>query len=109
MRLISRRPCTHYDRAASLAPYFEDAVHSLRGLPHVIDIRNMGLVAGIELESRPDQPGTRAFDAFLDCFEQGVLIRTTGDTIALSPPLIISEREIDTLFGTLGEVLDTVN
>jgi beta-alanine--pyruvate transaminase len=97
-----------FDRAASLAPYWEDAVHSLRDLPFVIDIRNMGLVAGIELQGRPDQPGTRGFDAFLDCFEQGVLIRTTGDTIALSPPLIIERSEIDQVIDAVRRALSRV-
>ena len=75
----------------------------------MIDIRNIGLVAGIELEPRPGQPTRRAYETFVKCYERGVLIRTTGDTVALSPPLIIDKGEIDTLFGTLGEVLDTVN
>ncbi|HLQ25492.1 MAG TPA: aspartate aminotransferase family protein [Acidiferrobacterales bacterium] len=94
-----------FQRAADLADYFADAVHSLRGLPHVIDIRNLGLVAGIELESIPGKPSARAFDCFVRCFEQGVLIRTTGDIIALSPPLIIEKRQIDELIGKLAEVL----
>jgi beta-alanine--pyruvate transaminase len=98
-----------FARAAGLAPHFEEAVHALRPRHHVIDIRNIGLVAGIELAPRPEQPARRAYEAFVKCYERGVLIRTTGDTIALSPPLIIDEREIDTLFGTLGEVLDTVH
>jgi beta-alanine--pyruvate transaminase len=97
-----------FDRAASLASYWEDAVHSLRGSPHVIDIRNIGLVAGIELESRPDKPGARAFDAFLDCFQEGVLIRTTGDTIALSPPLIIEREQIDQLVDSVARALRRV-
>ncbi|HEX7120912.1 MAG TPA: aspartate aminotransferase family protein, partial [Gemmatimonadaceae bacterium] len=86
-----------FERAASLAPYWEEAVHSLRGLPHVIDIRNLGLVAGVELESRPDAPGARALDLLADCFQNGLLIRVTGDIIALSPPLIIEKAEIDRL------------
>jgi beta-alanine--pyruvate transaminase len=98
-----------FERAARLAPYFETAAHALRPRRHVIDIRNIGLVTGIELTPRPGEPTRRAYEAFVKCYEHGVLIRTTGDTIALSPPLIISEREIDTLFGTLGDVLDTVN
>src|SRR5687767_15486510 len=81
-----------FERAASLAPYWEDAVHSLRGRPHVIDLRTVGLVAGIELEPRAGKPGARAFDAFIDCFNDGLLIRVTGDVIALSPPLIVERR-----------------
>jgi beta-alanine--pyruvate transaminase len=95
-------------RARELAPYWEDAVHSLRGAPHVIDLRNYGLIAGIELEPMAGKPTARAYQAFLKCFEQGVLIRTTGDIIALSPPLIIERSHIDRLFGTLGEVLRSI-
>ena len=87
-----------FERARSLASYWEDAVHSLRGQPHVIDTRNLGLVAGIELESIPGKPTARAFDCFLRCYEQGLLIRTTGDIIALSPPLIIQKNQIDQIF-----------
>jgi beta-alanine--pyruvate transaminase len=94
-----------FERAASLAPYFEEAAHALKGLPHVIDIRNIGLVAGIELESRPGKAGARAYEALVKCFEQGLLIRTTGDIIALSPPLIIEKGQIDELFGILSKVL----
>lgn len=95
-------------RAAELEPYWSDALHSLRGLPHVIDVRNIGLIGAIELEPMPDAPTKRAFPAFLEAFENGVLIRTTGDTIALSPPLIISRAQIDELFGTLSTVLETL-
>ncbi|HET6345487.1 MAG TPA: aminotransferase class III-fold pyridoxal phosphate-dependent enzyme, partial [Myxococcota bacterium] len=96
-------------RGASLAKYWEDALHSLKGLPHVIDLRNVGLIAGIELAPRPGQPTARAFEAFLKAYERGVLIRTTGDIIALSPPLIIEKSHIDQLFGTLGQVLKELN
>ncbi|WP_210526197.1 aspartate aminotransferase family protein [Rubellimicrobium arenae] len=94
-----------FERARDLAPYWEDALHSLRGLPHVIDIRNMGLIGAVELEPIAGQPTKRAFQAFLDAYDKGVLIRTTGDIIAMSPPLIISKPEIDQLIGTLGDVL----
>jgi beta-alanine--pyruvate transaminase len=98
-----------FGRAAELAPYFEDAAHALRERQHVIDVRNIGLVAGIELTPRPGEPTRRAYETFVKCYERGVLIRTTGDTIALSPPLIINKNEIDTLFGTVGEVIDTMH
>jgi beta-alanine--pyruvate transaminase len=94
-----------FTRAAELGPYWEDAVHSLKGEPHIIDLRNMGLLAGIELEPRPGEPARRAFDAFLACYEAGVLIRTTGDIIALTPPLIIDKPEIDRLIDTVRTVL----
>jgi beta-alanine--pyruvate transaminase len=95
-------------RAAELGPYFETALHTLRGLPHVIDVRNIGLVGAIELESIPGEPTKRAFQAFLDCYEKGVLIRTTGDIIALSPPLIISTDQIDEIVATLAIVLNNL-
>jgi beta-alanine--pyruvate transaminase len=92
-------------RGAQLEAFFENAVHSLRDAPHVIDIRNIGLVAGIELRPIGGEPGKRAFSVFLDCWEQGVLIRTTGDTIALSPPLIIEEEQIAHIVQTIGQAL----
>ena len=95
-------------RAGELSSYWEGAVHALKGLPHVIDLRNIGLVAGIELAPRPDAPGKRAFEAFVKCFEQGVLIRVTGDIIALSPPLIVEKAQIDRIFETLSGVLRTL-
>ncbi|MDZ5450015.1 aspartate aminotransferase family protein [Labrys sp. ZIDIC5] len=96
-------------RAADLASYWEDAVHSLKGLPHVIDIRNLGLIGAVELEPIAGQPTKRAFSAFLKAYEKGLLIRTTGDIIALSPPLIISKAQIDELITTLGDVLKTLD
>jgi len=92
-------------RAKQMAPAFENAVYSLRGLPHVIDIRNCGLVAGIELDPVAGSPGARAFGVYLKCFERGLLIRTTGDVIALSPPLTIEQKHIDELIGVLSQVL----
>ncbi len=88
-------------RASAMQGYFGDAVHSLRGEPNVIDIRNIGLVGGIELSSLPGEPAKRAFNIFLDCYERGVLLRTTGDTLALSPPLIIERGQIDQLVDTV--------
>ncbi|MDA0369123.1 MAG: aspartate aminotransferase family protein [Proteobacteria bacterium] len=98
-----------FERAASLAPYWEDAAHSLKGAPHVIDIRNIGLVAGIELEPRPGAPGARGYEMFTKCYEAGLLVRVTGDIVAASPPLIIEKREIDQLFETLGRILREVD
>jgi beta-alanine--pyruvate transaminase len=92
-------------RAKQMAPAFEQAVHSLRGLPHVIDVRNYGLVAGIELEPLAGSPGARAFGIYLKCFERGLLIRTTGDIVALSPALIIEPKHIDELVGILSQAL----
>jgi beta-alanine--pyruvate transaminase len=92
-------------RAAKLAKQFEDAAHSLRESPNVIDIRNIGLVAGIELAPRPGAPGARAYEIFVRAFEKGILIRTTGDTIALSPPLIVEPAHIDQLVTTLRQLI----
>jgi beta-alanine--pyruvate transaminase len=92
-------------RAKSLAEGWENAAHSLRGAPHVVDIRNYGLILGLELEPVAGKPGARAFDVFLKSFERGLLVRASGDTIALSPPLIVERAQIDQMFTTLGEVL----
>ncbi|WP_293766671.1 aspartate aminotransferase family protein [uncultured Aquitalea sp.] len=94
-----------FERAGALSGLFEEKAHQLKGAKHVKDIRNLGLVAGIELESRPGAPAQRGFDVFLKCWEQGVLVRVTGDILAVSPPLIITEAEIDRLFSTIGDAL----
>ncbi|HEY0844984.1 MAG TPA: aspartate aminotransferase family protein [Noviherbaspirillum sp.] len=94
--------------ASALAAYWEDAVHSLKGLPHVIDLRNIGLIAGIELASIPGKPGARAMAAFKRAFAEGILIRVTGDIIALSPPLVLEKKHIDELFGKLTGILKTL-
>jgi beta-alanine--pyruvate transaminase len=88
-----------------IASYFAAGVHSLKGEPHVIDVRNFGLVGGIELQGIAGEPTRRAFSVFLDCWEQGLLIRTTGDTIALSPPLIIERAHVDRVIETLRMAL----
>jgi beta-alanine--pyruvate transaminase len=92
-------------RAATLAAEWENAVHSLRGLPHVIDVRNYGLIGAVELEPRAGKPGARGFEVFLKCFERGVMVRQTGDTIAMSPPLIIESKQIARIVETLGAVI----
>jgi beta-alanine--pyruvate transaminase len=94
-----------FQRTAELAPFWEEAVHSLKGLPHVIDVRNLGLVAGIELEPRQGKVGGRGHDALVEAFRGGLLIRVTGDIIALSPPLVIERPEIEQLIDLLGNVL----
>ncbi|HUN25061.1 MAG TPA: aspartate aminotransferase family protein [Steroidobacteraceae bacterium] len=95
-------------RAKSLAKDWEEGAHSLKGLPHVIDIRNYGLILGLELEPVAGKPGARGFSAFLKCFERGMLVRQTADIIALSPPLIIERAQIEQVFETLGAVLRSV-
>jgi beta-alanine--pyruvate transaminase len=94
-----------FERCAELAPVWQEAVHSLRDCPHVVDIRNEGLIGAIELEPIAGEPTRRAFAAFLDAYESGILIRTTGDIIAMSPPLIVSEAQIDELTAKLRVVL----
>lgn len=92
-------------RAADLADYWQEALHSLKGLPNVVDIRNLGLVGAVELTSRNGAPGTRAYDVFVDCFQKGLLIRVTGDIIALSPPLVIEREHIDKIVSKLTGAL----
>lgn len=96
-------------RGAELAGYWEDALHSLKGEPHVIDIRNIGLIGAIELQGIPGSPTKRAFQAFVKAFERGALIRTTGDIIALSPPLIITKGQINELIDHVREVLRQID
>jgi beta-alanine--pyruvate transaminase len=93
-------------RAAALEEHWANALHAVRDAPHVTDIRNLGLMGAIDLQPRPDAPGARAYAAMVEALKQGLLIRITGDTIALSPPLIIREAQIDELCATLRRVLE---
>ena len=95
-----------FTRVKSLASHWEDGIHALRAKPNVIDIRNIGLMGAVELAPRPDAPGARGYEVLVKALKAGLLIRATGDIIALSPPLIISEDEIGKLFDILGGVLD---
>ena len=97
-----------FARAARMAPKFESALHSLKGTRHVVDIRNIGLVGGVELSSRAGAPGARGFETYLKCFERGVLVRNTADIIALAPALIVEEAQIDQMVSTLREVLGAI-
>jgi len=97
-----------FERAHEIAPYWEDALHSLGDARHVIDIRNLGLIGGIELEPRPGKPTARALEAFRACFDKGLLIRVTGDIIAMSPPLIVEKTHIDQMVDTIRGVLQTL-
>jgi beta-alanine--pyruvate transaminase len=97
-----------FEKAIELEDYWADAVHSMKAARHVIDCRNVGLIGGIELEPRPGAPTKRAMEVFHRCFDEGLLIRVTGDIIALSPPLIIEKSHIDEIFGKLTEVLATI-
>jgi beta-alanine--pyruvate transaminase len=97
-----------FERARGLSQPFEDAAHGLEDARHVLDVRNLGLVAGIELRPREGAPGARASEAFAKCFDRGVMVRYTGDTLAISPPLIIDEEQIAQIFDTIGDVLKTI-
>ena len=98
-----------FDRAARMAPKLEDALHSLKGTRHVIDIRNHGLVGAVELAPRPGAGGARAFEAYLKCYEKGVLVRQTADIIAIAPALIVEDAQIDQIVSTLREVLTALD
>lgn len=98
-----------FNRANTLGQYWADAAHSLKGKRHVIDIRTIGLVAGIELASRPGAATRRASELFHACFDNGLLVRATSDIIALSPPLILEKAHIDEMFGKLADLLDTID
>ena len=98
-----------FDRAAAMSGPWADAIHSLRGRRNVIDIRNLGLVGAVELEPRPGAPGARAGEVFGRCFDTGLLVRYTGDIIALSPPLIIDQAQIEEVVDKLGAAIDAVD
>ena len=94
-----------FARAKNLAPKWEKAIHELHGLPNVIDIRNIGLMGAVELRPRENNPTARAYEIFLGCYEKGLLVRQTGDVIAMSPPLIVSETQISQMIDILGDVI----
>jgi len=98
-----------FQRAAQMAAPFEDALHSLKGTRHVIDIRTIGLVGAVELQSRPGAVGARGFEAYLRAYEKGVLVRQTGDILAFAPALIIEKAQIDQIVATVREVLNTLD
>jgi beta-alanine--pyruvate transaminase len=95
-------------RGAALADHWQDAMHSLRALPNVIDIRTIGLVAGVELAPRPEAAGARAYEVMVDCFNRGLVLRVSGDALALSPPLIVEPEQIDSMVAILGDALKRV-
>lgn len=98
-----------FQRAADLSPKWEDALHSLRGARHVVDIRNIGLAGAVEVAPREGAPGARAFDLFLKCFENGLMMRQTGETVALSPPLIIETDQINQIVDIIGNTLEQID
>jgi beta-alanine--pyruvate transaminase len=98
-----------FERAREISPYFEQALHSLKGARHLIDIRNLGLMGAIEIEPRPGAPMKRTYEVFTRCFAEGVLVRQAGEAICLSPPLIVEKAQIDHIVDTLRKVLDSVD
>ncbi len=98
-----------FQRAADMSPYWQDAVHSLKGLPNVIDIRNIGLVAGIELSPREGAAGKRGMEACVKAYEAGLMVRVTGDIIALSPPLVLEKEHIDKMVEITSDVIKTLD
>jgi len=94
-----------FENSRNLAGYFEQGVHSLKGLPNVIDCRNLGLIGAVELAPRPGSPGERGYEAFEKCWDKGVYARPVGDALAFCPPLIAEKKHLDQLFGTVAEVL----
>src|SRR4029079_9400030 len=98
-----------FARAARMAPVLEDALHSLKGARHVIDIRNHGLVGAVEVAPRPGAGGARAFEPYLKCYEKGVLVRQTADIIAIAPALVVEDAQIDQIVSTLREVLTALD
>jgi beta-alanine--pyruvate transaminase len=97
-----------FARAAKMAPVLEDALHAFKGAPHVVDVRNHGLVGAVELAPRAGAPNARGFETFIRCFERGVLVRQTGDTIAVAPALVVEQQHIERIAATLRDVLDTI-
>ncbi|GAB7522547.1 omega-aminotransferase AptA [Paraburkholderia sp. 2C] len=98
-----------FARSAKLAPVFEQAIHSLRGAKHVIDIRNLGMLGGVELAPRDGAPGARGYETFVRCYQKGVLVRPAGDILEFSPPFIAEEEQIAEIFRTVGEALSEVD
>ena len=103
------RETSLFETSRAMHQVIADAAHGLRELPHVADIRNIGLIAAVELKARDGRPGTRGYDAMVRCFERGVMVRLTGDTLAISPPLIVGQDHVDQIFGTIADVLRTLD
>jgi len=98
-----------FERGRRIAPLWESTAHALKGAPHVVDIRNIGLLAAIDLKPRDGAAGVRGAECANRCYEDGILIRNSGDTLLLSPPLIITEEQIDTIFAAIRRALDAID
>ena len=98
-----------FNRAAKMGKLLGDAMHgALKGLPNVIGIRTLGLAGAVELASVPGQPGKRAFDVFMECFHQGVLVRSAGDNLVLAPAYVVEPAQIDQMVGVLAGAIKKV-
>jgi len=97
-----------FQNSRNLAAYFEQGVHSLQGLPNVVDCRNLGLIGAVELAPRPGAPGERGYEAFEKCWDKGVYVRPIGDALAFCPPLIAEKKHLDQIFGTVAEALKSL-
>ncbi|MCX7892736.1 MAG: aminotransferase class III-fold pyridoxal phosphate-dependent enzyme, partial [Burkholderiales bacterium] len=97
-----------FERAEALAAYFEDGVHAMRGLPHVVDCRNLQLIGAVELAPRPGAPGARALEVFARAWDRGVYVRPIGESIAFCPPLIAEKRHLDEIFGVVAQAIREV-
>jgi beta-alanine--pyruvate transaminase len=97
------------DKAAQLAPYFEQQLHQLKGLKHIVDIRNFGLAGSVEIATLGNEPGKRPFEIFRRCWDAGVFVRAGGNSIQLAPPFISDKGQIDNLFNVLGEAISATN
>ena len=98
-----------FENAKQLSGDFEAGVHSLKGLPNVVDCRNLGLIGAVELSPRAGKPGERGYEAFERCWDKGVYVRPIGDALAFCPPLIAEKKHLDQMFGTVADVLKTLN
>jgi beta-alanine--pyruvate transaminase len=98
-----------FAHAAKMSPVWEEALHGLRDVRHVTDIRNLGLMGAIDLAPRPGAPGKRGYEAMTGCFDAGLTVRMAGDFVALSPPLIIDEAQIGQIADTLRSVIGSLD
>jgi beta-alanine--pyruvate transaminase len=98
-----------FEHVRGLEASWEAGLHALADKPHVIDVRNIGLAGAVELRPRDGAPTQRAMAVFREAFDRGLLVRATADIVALAPPLVINETEIDQMLGILGDVLDVID
>lgn len=98
-----------FNCARRIAPLWENAAHALKGAPHVADIRNIGLLAAIDLKSRDGATGARGAECANRCYDDDILIRSSGDTLLISPPLIITEDQIEAIFSAIRRALIAID